>query len=101
MIGTVETRPDQVVHGRIDDNEPLRLTDLFVERFGDEYPRIPHDHPSRLHHERQLQVLHERCNGIGQFLWQWGLLVVVSDSEATTDIQVCNVYTLCPQRSDA
>ena len=64
LVGPVETRPNQVIHGRIHDDEILLLPFLQIQDPGDQDPGIPDQDPARLQEEATSAIAKLKSAGV-------------------------------------
>ncbi len=91
VIGPVQTRTNQIIHGGIDNNKTLGFSFFQVERLCHENPCIAHDHTTWFHHKCELQILYKRQDAFRKVLWKWRLLVRICNAEPTPNVQIADV----------
>ena len=95
--GLVEGRPDQVVHGRVDDHEAASPAVLDVEHLGDEDPGVANDQAPRLEDEAGVEAPgrlpdHLRvCGHVGR------ALVAVGDAQPAAQVEARERQAGAPQ----
>ena len=95
----VQRRADQIVHRRIDDDEPLARRIFDIKHTGDEHPGRTRQHPPRLKGEGEIEgredlADHPRIIGhLGR------LFVAVADAKAAAEIDAGDREPARPQRA--
>ena len=88
MMRVVERRPDQVVHGRVDDHEGLARAFLDVDDARDENARIAGDQPPHLEDELEAEPARMALDDLRVGLRVGGRIVVLPVGHAETSAQV-------------
>src|SRR5262249_2479620 len=101
VVGTIERRTDQVVHGRIDDHNLLFTTGLAIENAREKHGSIAGDVATRFEGDVIWLVADERKQGFGM-LGDGQRLIgpLVVDGKATTQVKPLNLVPAFHQTFD-
>ena len=100
MPGLVKCRPDEVVHGRIDDDESLCRAGLHEDHLAHQHARLADQPPAGLEGQRAAQP----CGFAGHHGQEVGdrgrLLVGINDPQAAADIEAVDAMAVGAQLPD-
>ena len=99
MVGLIERRPDQIVHGGVHDREGLLRRRLHVEHARDEDAGIPGDHASRLEQKPHIEIAHSLVDQpcvVGRER-RGRFVAPVRDAEAAAEIDELDAKSGAPQ----
>ena len=92
MVGAVQGRPDQIVHGGIHDQEGLVGIRLLVENLRQEDPGVADDRAARLEDQHAFEVLEERRDRLRKILGLRRDFILIGDPEPPADVQIADLH---------
>src|SRR5262249_44763159 len=98
VVGVVERRPDEVVHGRVHDDEALGLGRLAVEHPRQEDAGVAHDRSPWLDDHGDAELARQRYQYARVVFVAGRLLVTVADAETTAQIEIADRDATLAQR---
>src|SRR5207244_2601196 len=98
VVGVVERRPDQVVHGRVHDDEALGLGRLAIEHSGQQDAGVADDRSPWLDDHGDVELTRERHQHGGVVLVAGRLLVAVAGARAGARLEVARRGARRPPR---